>query len=210
MSLLDRIDTQKLSQAVSHAAPLLGSLIGTPATGAAIGMIAKAIGTDATPEAVVQALGDPTAAIKLQQFENDHREAITRMALEAETARLSEVNQTIRAEAASNDAYVRRWRPTYGYLTAAAWFIQMTGFTVILGVVAFRNPEELATVVGALGAVLSALLGLWGIALAVLGINVSKRSEDKQTAAGVPPKPGFMDAIATRVAGREPLKRSPQ
>lgn len=201
MGLLDKIDAQALSQAVSTAAPLLGSLIGTPATGAAIGMIAKALGTDANPDAVVQALGDPTAAIKLQQFENEHEQALTRMVLEAESTRLAEVNQTIRAEAASNDAYVRRWRPTYGYLTAAAWFIQMTGFTVILGVVAFRNPEELATVVGALGAVLSALLGLWGIALAVLGINVSKRSQDKQVAAGQAPKPGFMDAIAKRVGG---------
>ena len=209
MSLLDRIDTQKLSQTISTAAPLLGSLIGTPATGAAIGMIAKALGTDANPDAITQALGAPTAPIKLQAFENDHYQAITRMVLEAETARLYEVNQTIRAEAASNDAYVRRWRPTYGYLTAAAWFIQMTGFTVILGVVAFRNPGELASVVGALGAVLSALLGLWGIALAVLGINVSKRSEDKQAAAGVPRKPGFMDAIATRVSGATPPKRSP-
>lgn len=201
MGLLDKIDAQALSQAVSTAAPLLGSLVGTPATGAAIGMIANALGTDANSDAVVQALGDPTAAIKLQQFENEHEQALTRMVLEAESTRLAEVNQTIRAEAASNDAYVRRWRPTYGYLTAAAWFIQMTGFTVILGVVAFRNPEELATVVGALGAVLSALLGLWGIALAVLGINVSKRSQDKQVAAGQAPKPGFMDAIAKRVGG---------
>ncbi|SES24512.1 Holin of 3TMs, for gene-transfer release [Vreelandella subterranea] len=200
--LLGNIDTEALSGAVSKGAPLLGSLIGTPATGAAIGMIAKALGTDANPESITQKLErDPEATAKLQNLENEHQQTLTRMVLEAESVRLGEVNKTMRAEAASNDAFVRRWRPTYGYLTAAAWFIQMTGFTVILGVVAFRSPGELAAVVGALGAVLSALLGLWSIALAVLGINVHKRSQDKQVAAGQAPKAGFMDAIVKRVGG---------
>ncbi|MDR5857936.1 hypothetical protein FZZ93_02495 [Halomonas eurihalina] len=203
MDLLDNIDldTEALAGIVSKGAPLLGSLIGTPATGAAIGMIAKALGTDADHEAIKDELKiDPEATTKLQQLEAEHERELTRMSLEAQTARLGEINRTMRAEAASNDAYVRRWRPTYGYLTAAAWFIQMTGFTVILGVVAFRTPGELAAVVGALGAVLSALLGLWGIALAVLGINVRERSRDKQVAAGQRPA-SFMDAIATRIAG---------
>ncbi|MDN3524338.1 3TM-type holin [Halomonas sabkhae] len=199
--LFDNIDTEALSSAVSKGAPILGSLIGTPATGAAVGMIAKALGTDANPDAIVQELEhNPEAANKLAAVEREHERELTRMNLEAQTARLGQVNRTMRAEAASNDAYVRRWRPTYGYLTAAAWFIQMTGFTVILGVVAFRTPGELASVVGALGAVLSALLGLWGIALAVLGINVRERSKDKQVAAGQRPK-GFMNALATRIAG---------
>lgn len=190
---------------VSQAAPILGSLLGTPAAGAAIGMVANALDTDADPEAIARALsGDPEAAHKLRRLELDHQEALTRMNLEAETARLAEVNQTMRAEAASQDAYVRRWRPTYGYLTAAAWFIQMTGFTVILGMVAYQSPGDLAAVVGALGSVLSALLGLWGIALAVLGVNINKRSHDKQVAAGQRPPDGLMGAIATRVSGSTP------
>ncbi|KGE77662.1 hypothetical protein FP66_08530 [Halomonas salina] len=192
-----------MAGAVSKGAPLLGSLIGTPATGAAIGMIARELGTNADPKVITQAIDtDPEAIEKLRRLEAEHERELTRMTLEAETARLGEVNATIRAEAASNDPFVRRWRPTYGYLTAAAWFIQMAGFTVILGMVAYQSPGDLAGVVGALGTVLSALLGLWGIALAVLGVNINKRSHDKQVAAGQRPPAGFMEAIAKRVGGR--------
>jgi len=187
---------------VGTAAPLIGSLLGTPAAGTVIGMVADALGTDADPEAIARAVSsDPEAANKLRRLELDHKASLRKMALEAETARLAEVNQTMRAEAASTDPYVRRWRPTYGYLTAAAWFVQMVGFTVILGFVAYRDPGQLAGVVGALGTVLTALLGLWGIALAVLGVNISKRSQDKQVAAGQQPPGGFMGVIAKRLAG---------
>jgi len=186
---------------VGKAAPLIGTLLGGP-SGAAVGsMIASALGTEATPDAVATALQDPDALVRIRELELNNQQELTRMHLEAETARLVEVNKTMRAEAASNDPYVRRWRPTYGYLTAFAWFVQMTGFTVILGLVAYKHPADLATVVGALGTVLTALLGLWGIAMTVLGVNVSKRSQDKQVAAGKQPDTGLIGALAKRLSG---------
>ncbi|NVF15981.1 3TM-type holin [Vreelandella maris] len=192
--LLGNIDTEALSGAVSKGAPLLGSLIGTPATGAAIGMIAKALGTDANPESITQMLeSDPEANAKLQKLENEHQQTLTRMVLEAESVRLSEVNKTMRAEAASNDAYVRRWRPTFGYLTALAWVVQC--MAIAWSIVA--TPGQAGDVAQAV----TALTPMWGIALAMLGVNVSCRSRDKQVAAGQAPKAGFMDAIVKRVGG---------
>lgn len=191
--LLGSIDTKSLSAAVSKGAPLLGSLIGTPATGAAIGMIAKALGTDANPDAINKRLqNDPEAPAKLQALENEHQQALTRMVLEAESTRLAEVNQTMRAEAASNDAYVRRWRPTFGYLTALAWIIQCVA--IAWSIVA--TPEQAGVVAQAV----TALTPMWGIALAMLGVNATCRSRDKQVAAGQQPS-GFMDAVVKRVGG---------
>ncbi len=46
------------------------------------------------------------------------------MTLEAETARLAEVNQTVRAEYGSQDPFVRRWQPLFGYMIALTWGLQ--------------------------------------------------------------------------------------
>lgn len=182
-----------VAQTVGGIAPLVGSALGGHA-GAAVGQLAaRALGVDATPEAVNQALGDPTAALKLQQLENEHEQTLTRMVLEAETARLGQVNQTMRAEAASQDGYVRRWRPTFGYLTAVAWVIQCAAIAWTL----VASPQQAGTVAQAV----TALTPMWGIALAMLGVNATCRSRDKQVAAGQAPAPGFMDAIARRIGG---------
>lgn len=182
---------------VKSAAPLVGSLLGTPAMGAAIGMIANALGSDADPEAIAKAMAsDPEAMHKLRKLELEHEASLKRMVLEAETARLGEVNRTMRAEAASNDAYVRRWRPTFGYLTAIAWAIQC----VLIGWSIVWEPENAGQVAQAI----AALTPMWGVALAMLGVNVAKRSHDKQVAAGQRPPDGFLGAIATRISGQAP------
>ncbi|WP_447926933.1 3TM-type holin [Vreelandella sp. EE27] len=180
-----------VAETVGGMAPLLGSALGGQAGGAVGTLAARALGVKATPEAVKQALGDPDATLKLQRLENEHEQTLTRMILEAESARLTEVNQTMRAEAASCDPFVRRWRPTFGYLTALAWVIQ--GVAIAWSIVA--SPEHAGIVAQAI----TALTPMWGIALAMLGVNATCRSKDKQVAAGQRPT-GFMDAVATRIS----------
>jgi hypothetical protein len=60
------------------------------------------------------------------------------------------------------------------------------------------TPEFAAELVNAV----TALTPLWGIALAVLGINVAKRSQDKRIAAGQTPE-GLVDALAGRLRGNK-------
>ncbi|HIC79856.1 MAG TPA: hypothetical protein EYP07_02670 [Kiloniellaceae bacterium] len=159
------------------------------------GLVAKALGTEASPSAVAQAIeADPAALERVRKLELDHEAELTRMHLEAETARLAEVNQTMRAEAASHDPYVRRWRPTFGYLTALARIIQCAA--IAWSIVA--SPEQAGSVAQAV----TALTPMWGVALAVLGINVTSRSRDKQVAAGQTPAPGIAGAIARRIMGK--------
>lgn len=169
-----------IKNAIGKAAPIAGSLIGGKAGEAVGGMVASALGVENTPEAVDNALkNDPEAMIKLQAMEQEHAREMRSMLLESETAKLSEVNKTMRAEAAANDAFVRRWRPTFGYAVAVTWVMQS-------GAIAWAmvgSPENASSIINAT----TALTPMWGIALAVLGVNVHKRSQDKQVQAGQTP-----------------------
>jgi leucyl aminopeptidase (aminopeptidase T) len=103
---------------------------------------------------------------------NRHAEKLAEIKMSAEQAAYSQVNESLRTEVASDDAYVRRMRPTFGYLMAFTWAAQMFA---IAYVIVFRTAES--------SMVLQAMesLGMiWGIALSVLGVYVYKRSEDKK------------------------------
>ncbi|WP_241085752.1 hypothetical protein [Candidatus Vondammii sp. HM_W22] len=102
------MDWSDISNAVAKAAPLVGTLLGGPAGAAVGGLVASALGTEADPAAITTALQDPAALERIRKLEQDNQTDLTRMHLEAETTRLAEVNQTIRAEAASHDPVVRR------------------------------------------------------------------------------------------------------
>jgi hypothetical protein len=180
-----------MKSVVGKAAPLVGTALGGPAGGAVGTLVASVLGVQDDPTAVAQAIeADPRALERIKQMEIDHREELTRMNLEAETTRLAEVNKTMRAEAGSDDPYVRRWRPTFGYLTAGSW-------AALVGALAWSiaaAPEHAGTV----SQVVAAVTPMFSVALAVLGINVHKRSQDKQVAAGQQPK-GIMQTIAERI-----------
>lgn len=103
---------------------------------------------------------------------NRHAEKMAEIkAKEYETA-LSEVNETMRAEAASNDPYVRRMRPTFGYFMAVTWAAQMLALAYIV----VFDTEKAAAVLDSM----EALSTIWAMGLSVLGIYVYKRSEEKK------------------------------
>jgi hypothetical protein len=85
---------------------------------------------------------------------------------------ISQVNQSLRAEIASEDKYVRRMRPTFGYMMALTWAAQMLGIAYII---VFQT-DRAGEVVGAM----ASLSAIWAVGLSVLGIYVYKRSEDKK------------------------------
>jgi len=190
-----------IGQSVAKVAPLIGSLLGGPAGGAVGAMVANAMGVDNNPAAVASVLqADPAVLTRIRELELTHAAELQRMQIEAETARLSEINQTIRAEAASLDPYVRRWRPTYGYAAAFTWSVQMIGLMIIVGYVVVEEPTSASVVISALAGLLGPLMVLWGVALSILGVSIAKRSQDKQIAAGQQPAPGLLTMIAQRFA----------
>lgn len=103
---------------------------------------------------------------------NRHMEVMARMESDEIRARLAEANRSLRAEIASQDAYVRRMRPTFGYLMAITWAAQMFGIAYII----VFEPTKAGEIIGAM----ASLSAIWGIGLSVLGIYVYKRSDDKK------------------------------
>jgi len=91
-------------------------------------------------------------------------------------AALKEVNQTVRTDATSDDPYVRRMRPTFGYVMAVTWGAQMLALAFII----LTDPAQAGTVVNAM----ASLGTIWSVGLGVLGIYVYKRSDDKRLANG--------------------------
>ena len=106
---------------------------------------------------------------------NRHTEKMAEMEMENYQTTLSEINQSLRAEVASEDKYVRRMRPTFGYLMAFTWAAQMFGVAYVI----MFDTDKAGVVMAAMGN----LSAIWAVGLSVLGIYVYKRSGDKQVPA---------------------------
>ncbi|PMK16046.1 3TM-type holin [Vibrio splendidus] len=177
----------KIKSLLGSAAPLIGTVIGGPAGGAVAGMVASALGVDSSPKAIEQALiNNPEALLKIKQLESDERVKLREFAfqhaeLESEERKLAIAQQasTMKVEMASHDPFVRRWRPTWGYTLCLSWALMFFGLFVVM----IMEPKEAANVVNAI----VALTPLISVALAVLGVNIHKRSVDKQIIAGQKP-----------------------
>jgi hypothetical protein len=104
---------------------------------------------------------------------NRHAEAMAHLKQKEFEVSLSEINQSLRSEVASNDPYVRRMRPTFGYLMALTWAAQMFGLAYV---VVFETDQAARVLEG-----MASLSSIWAVGLSVLGIYVYKRSEEKKS-----------------------------
>lgn len=108
-----------------------------------------------------------------QQLEiNRHTERLVELLIQEKGSTLSEINKSLRKEVGSSDAYVRRMRPTFGYLIAISWTVQMLSLSYIL----IYETEKAHLIINAM----ESLGTIWAVALSVLGVYVYKRSEDKK------------------------------
>lgn len=149
--------------------PLLLSIVGTvlgrvdhplaKEAAKALGETENALNEGAiTPEQMVEA--------------NRHLEKMEQLKREEFSLILSEINQSLRTEVSSNDAYVRRMRPTFGYIMAVTWAAMMLSLSYVI----LFETEQAHIVISAI----QALSPIWAVGLSVLGIYVYKRSEDKK------------------------------
>jgi hypothetical protein len=158
--------------------PALLAQIGIPVL---VGVLKESLAAVDNPvtKGAAQALGQVEAAIaagKISREEvaeaNRHAEEMAKLQMESDTSNLSAINETMRAETASSDAYVRRMRPTFGYFMAVTWAAQMLGLAYII----VFETEKSVYVLNAMGS----LSMIWAVGLSVLGIYVYKRSEEKK------------------------------
>ncbi|EMC3686546.1 hypothetical protein VDN59_001930 [Vibrio cholerae] len=190
----------KIKSLIGGAAPLVGSLIGGPAGGTVGMLIADALGVENTPDAIeAELLRNPDALLKIKQMESDERIRLRELSYqqaEIESAErklvITEQHKLMVAELNSDDAYVRRWRPTFGYAVCLAWTSLFFG---IAGLMLFHPEFTEQAFTGA-----AKLTALFSVALTVLGLNIHKRSQDKQISAGITPA-GVFGGIASALRG---------
>ena len=134
--------------------------------------VAKAVTGKASGDDALSAIkADPQLALQYQQSMMAQEVAL----YQEDSKRLESVNATMRAEAASNTWWQSGWRPFWGFTTGAAFSAQMLGVTFQI----FVHPDQVNGVVAGL----AQLTAMWGLALAVLGVAVWKRTTEKQIAA---------------------------
>lgn len=165
--------------------------IGGQAGGAVGSMIADALGVSDDAGQVLDALErDPQALADLRALQIETRAELRRVAMEGEFAALAAANQTARVEAQSEDAYVRRARPTLLYLVGAiCTFLAVAGAASVFA----GKGSDFAAVAEAMAIPLGTLC-------AACGIYVRSRStHDKALAAGHTPPAGL---LAQLIGGR--------
>lgn len=133
--------------------------------------VAKTVAGKDDAQAAVDAIkADPKLALDFQQAWMAHELSM----YQEETKRLDIVNQSMRAEIASNDPYTRRMRPTFGYILALSWGALMMAITYRV----IFNPTGLDQMIDSV----AKLAPMWEVALSVLGVYLYKRSSDKHVA----------------------------
>lgn len=158
--------------------PALLAQIGLPllikAVGGALGTIDNPVAKGASE--ALKAVDDSITRREItpdQVLEaNRHTERMATLEADVTQTTLRQINRTFRAEVQADDAYVRRWRPTFGYAVAAAWLATMTACAWAV----VSTPAEAPAIIAAL----VNTSPIWAVALGVLGVSVVKRSQDKR------------------------------
>lgn len=186
-----------LAQIVPTVAGLLGGERAQEKAERVAGIVRAVTGKE-DPAAGVEALkADPQLALQFQAALMQHE----RESYVAETTRLQVINETMRAEYLNGDKYTSRWRPTFGYVACFTWAVQGLIVFVVLGYVVLTEPERVPGTLKAITELMAALADHWLYAMAVLGVAVWKRSEDKKTATGQADY-GVLGSLAARIRGK--------
>lgn len=164
------MDWKDVAGAVGKAAPMLGTLLGGPAGGAVGAIIASAIGTDNSPEAVEAAIvSNPDALIKLREIEAN------------KTVRLQELVEDhakaiIQAETADRASARAMQTSTPSKMPAILTCGVGAAFFVALGALFFfpipmENRDTIVYMCGQLAAAFAACLAFW--------VGTTRQSENK-------------------------------
>jgi hypothetical protein len=192
-------DWRDLAQTViGLGAPMLGQALGGPFGGVAGKILAETLGASAaTPAAVSNAIAERSAeptltADALRQAEGNWAAAVADLG----KAQIAEVNQTMRGEAASGDLLQRWWRPLYALELS---LLECPAFAATV-LHALWTPKEAA--INGLGNLSGLLVTYFGARFGVLGVYVSGRSREKQTAITGETIPSLIGEVVKAVTKR--------
>jgi len=99
------MEWKDIAGVVAKAAPIVGTLLGGPAGAAVGGLVAAAIGTESTPDAVSIALqSNPDAMAKVIEVQTNAKVQLQQLLVQAEQNRLQAEGAQYTAEAADRDS----------------------------------------------------------------------------------------------------------
>ena len=161
----------KIKSLIGKAAPLLSGLLGGPVGNAAKRLIAGALGTDDSEDAIIRELeGNPDAIVRVRELESQERVRLRELTLESEKARLKHDSGIAAGQAAINleDAKSKNWfqsgwRPACGWIGVAGLGYHFVVYELLVWAMAIWLPEVTPppdSDVGELLALMTPLLGL--------------------------------------------------
>ena len=186
------------AKVVSLGAPMLGSALGGPLGGTAGKVLADASGAAAaTPEAVHAAISDRAADLKLaaeaaQKAESEWMSALAEIGKQ----QVTEIGETMRTEATSEDVLQRWWRPLYALELS---LIECPAFAITV-LHALWNGHDAG--INGLVNLSGLLMTYFGSRFGVLGVYVSGRTREKQTALTGEDAPSIVGTVLKAVARR--------
>jgi hypothetical protein len=186
------------AKVVSLGAPMLGSALGGPLGGMAGKVLADAFGAvAATPDAVHAAITDKSADLKIaaeaaQKAENDWMSALAGIGKQ----QVSEVGETMRAESASEDLLQRWWRPLYALELS---LIECPAFALTI-LHALWNGHDAG--INGLANLSGLLMTYFGARFGVLGVYVSGRTREKQSAITGEDAPSIVGTVLKAVVSK--------
>jgi hypothetical protein len=188
--------TTVAAKLVSLGAPMLGTALGGPLGGMAGKVVADAFGAAAaTPDAVHAAISDKAADLKIaaeaaQKAETEWMSALAEIGKQ----QVSEVGATMRTESASEDVLQRWWRPLYALELS---LIECPAFALTL-LHALWSAQDGA--INGFANLSGLLMTYFGARFGVLGVYVTGRTREKQTAITGDDAPSLVGAVVKAVA----------
>jgi hypothetical protein len=188
--------TTVAAKVIGLGAPMVGNALGGPLGGLAGKMLADAFGAAAaTPEAVHTAITDKAVDLKLAAEAAQKAESQWMAALaDIGKAQVGEIGQTMRAEAVSEDALQRWWRPLYALELS---IIECPAFAMTV-LHALWNGHDAG--INGLANLSGLLMTYFGARFGVLGVYVSGRTREKQTALTGEDAPSIIGTVLKAVA----------
>lgn len=193
------------TELVGIGARTIGTALGGPLAGAAAGMLADKIGSalgiepPKTTPAIKEAWDQLAPAQKTSVAQSADIDWTAVLVEESKTAGLAvqEINQTARTEVRSEDAYVRRGRPTIAYAFAYLAVLFGTVIACIAVIIAIRfDAGGIATAFAALATFLGALGVFLGVVMVPVTGWVNSRGRQKEAQLTGERSPGLIENIA--------------
>lgn len=163
-----------------HGLNLLGSSI--PGASFVTGIVADVLGCVDSPSEIDKALAkaNPETIAELKTLQLNHKAKLQEIILGNETARIAEVNKTMREEGKSDKWWQSGWRPFWGFASAFA-FVFMCA---IIGMLAWRAVTKAdSNAMAMIPQMITTLSTLFAIPGAILGISAWHRGKEKITKA---------------------------